>query len=161
MIANILSYQCKEKRQVLLLQLFGGGLFAVNMFLLDAVMGGILNIIAVFRSVVYMRRKNSVWQNWLFGILYGISYLLTFLVFGKPPTASNLLTELLPLFGMMAMTIGFSKTNARAIRLCGFINSPCWLIYNCINFSIGGIISEAISVVSILFAFLRLDKKAK
>ena len=37
MIANIVSYQCKEKHKLLLLQLVGGGLFAVNMFLLDAV----------------------------------------------------------------------------------------------------------------------------
>lgn len=160
MIANIVSYQCKEKHQLLLLQLIGGGLFAVNMFLLGAVMGGILNIIAVFRAVVYMRREHSAWWNWLFGTLYGISYLLTFVVFGKSPTAFNLLTEFLPLLGMMSMTIGFSKSNTRAIRLCGFINSPCWLIYNCINFSIGGIICEVISLVSILFAVLRLDKKA-
>ena len=57
------------------------------------------------------------------------------------------------------MTVGFSGRSARTIRLCGWINSPCWLIYNCVNASIGGILCEAISLVSAISAYVRLDAK--
>ena len=55
------------------------------------------------------------------------------------------------------MTVGFSKTDAKAVRICGFISSPCWLIYNCVNMTVGGILCETISLISILSAYLRLD----
>lgn len=155
----ILSFQFKTKRYVLLMQLIGAGLFAVNMFMLDAVMGGILNTIAVFRAAIYMRRNNPKWLNWVFFGLYFVSYLLTFTIFGKAPTLVNFLVEILPLIGMVAMTIAFSKTDTKIIRICGLINSPCWLIYNCINFTIGGILCEAVSLLSIVFAMLRFDTK--
>ena len=165
MAANISSYQFKNKQHVLLMQLIGSTLFAVNMFLLSAVMGGILNIIGIFRAAAYIAaeryRKSTRVLNWVFMALYCLSYLLVFTVFGKAPTAVNLLVELLPLLGMAAMTVGFSKSGARAIRVCGLINSPCWLVYNSVNFSIGGILCEAVSLVSILTASLRLDAKNK
>lgn len=163
MTANISSYQFESKRHVLLMQLIGSVLFAVNMFLLGAVMGGILNVIAIFRAFVYMlaerHQKSTTVLNRVFLVLYGISYILVFTVFSKAPTATNFATELLPLIGMAAMTVGFSKTGSRVIRICGLINSPCWLVYNCINFSIGGILCEVISLISIITAVLRLDKR--
>lgn len=163
MAANISSYQFKDKRYILLMQLIGSALFAVNMFLLGAFMGGILNVIGIVRASAYMAAerfpKSKRVLNWLFMVLYCISYLLVFTLFDKEPTAVNLLVELFPLIGMAAMTVGFSKTDSRAIRICGLINSPSWLIYNSINFSIGGILCEAISLVSIITAAMRLDKK--
>ena len=63
------------------------------------------------------------------------SYILVFAVFGKEPTSFNLLVEILPLIGMGVMTVGLSMKDSKAIRVCGFINSPCWLIYNSLVFS--------------------------
>jgi len=161
MTANILSYQFKFKQKVLCAQLIGAALFAINMFMLDAVMGGILNFIAVIRSIIYINSAHLPWNlkyvNAGFMLLYAVSYGLVFTLFGKSPTAMNLIIELLPLIGMGAMTVGFSKTGAKAIRICGLINSPCWLIYNCVNLAIGGILCEVICLFSILSAYLRLD----
>ena len=41
MAMNVLSYQWKEKKALITVQLFGSLFFAVNMFMLNAVMGGI------------------------------------------------------------------------------------------------------------------------
>ena len=59
------------------------------------------------------------------------------------------------------MTVGLSMNHARAIRICGLINSPSWLIYNCVNFSIGGIIGEVLGLFSSISAYIRLDRKKK
>jgi len=161
MAANIIAFQFKQKKHVLLCQLAGSVLFAFNMFMLDALMGGILNIVGIARALVYMKkdrlRMPVKWVNALFILLYSSSYILVFAVFGKAPTWQNLIVEFLPIIGMSVMTIGLSGSNARAIRICGFINSPCWLVYNYINFSIGGILCEVFSIVSAVSAFLRLD----
>jgi hypothetical protein len=62
---------------------------------------------------------------------------------------------------MGAMTIGLSMKDARAIRICGFVNSPCWLIYNCLVFSLGGILSEVLGLVSVISAYIRMDLKCR
>lgn len=163
MCANIISYQFRSKKTVLTCQLVGGGLFAVNMFMLDALMGGFLNVLAVLRAIAYIRAEKTGGSKkpltWLFNILFVVSYILTFTLFQKPLTAYNLIIEALPMVGMIAMTVAFGKGDAKAIRKAGFITSPCWLVYNCINFAIGGIICEAVSLISITSAYLRLDRK--
>ena len=93
-----------------------------------------------------------------FILMYVASYVLVFTVFEKDPCFVNLLVELLPLIGMSALTMGAALKGNRAIRVCAFVNSPCWLIYNCINFVIGGILCEVFTIVSVILALIRLDK---
>lgn len=163
MAANVAAFQFKSRRNVILCQLTGSVLFAVNMFMLDALMGGLLNVIGIARAIVYInkdRLKISVkLANGIFMALYLALYVLIFVAFGKEATPFNLLIEILPLIGMGAMTVGLSMKDARAIRICGLINSPCWLIYNSLVFSLGGILCEVFGIVSIISAHIRIDLK--
>ena len=162
MAMNAASYQAKRQKTVITVQLFGGLFFAVNMFMLGAVMGGLLNTLAVLRALVYSHKERfcnlRLW-NGVFFALFFLSYVAVFALFGKPLTVPNLLIELLPLIGMVATTISFSRTEAASIRRLALISSPSWLVYNCINFSIGGILCEAFSLVSVVIAMFRLDFK--
>ena len=163
MAAIVLSYQCKKKNTLLLIQLVGNVLFAANMLMLGAYVGGLLNVIAIGRAIVYMKKEQIKLPTWVlnasFIFLYIVSYVLVFTVFGKEFTVINAILEMLPVIGMTALTFGCAGTNAKAIRLCGLINSPCWLIYNSVSFSIGGILCEIISLVSLATAMIRLDLK--
>ena len=163
MAANVAAYQFKNRRNVILCQLAGAVLFAVNMFMIDALMGGLLNIVGIIRAIVYINKDRLKIPikivNGIFMLLYITSYVLVFVVFGKEPTAFNLMVEFLPLIGMGAMTVGLSMKDSKAIRICGFINSPCWLIYNSLVFSLGGILCEVLGIVSVISAYIRLDIK--
>lgn len=163
MAANVAAYQFKNKRNVILCQLAGSALFAVNMFMLDALMGGLLNVVGIVRAIVYINKERLKIPVKLVGsifmALYLASYALIFAVFKKEPTAFNLLIEILPLIGMGVMTVGLSMKDSKAIRVCGFINSPCWLIYNSLVFSLGGILCEVFGIVSVITAYIRLDMK--
>ena len=67
--------------------------------------------------------------------------------------------EFLPLFAMIVMTTGFAVDGAKKTRIYGFINSPPWLIYNIINWTIGGIICEVFCISSIIVGMIRYDRK--
>ena len=163
MAAIVLSFQCKNKNTRLFIQLVGNVLFAANFFMIGAYVGGLLNTIAIGRALVYLRKDRIKipirFVNFFFIFLYFVAYVLVFTVFGKEFTVANAIVELLPVIGMTALTFGFAGSNAKAVRLCSLINSPCWLIYNVINFSIGGILCEVFSLVSLFSAMLRLDFK--
>lgn len=161
MTTNIVAYQFKSKKSILLCMFAGSALFAVNMFMLGAVMGGIMNILGVARSLVYMNKerlgKHVVLANILFLCAYALSYVLTFTLIGTEPTLKNLIVELLPVIGMSVMTLAFSGDNSRVIRRVGLINSPCWLVYNIFNYAIGGILCETFGLVSIISSIIRID----
>ncbi len=162
MMFNILSYQSKQQKWVIVLQLCGGALFAANFLMLGATVGGVLNIIATVRAVVFLFKEKLKADRlpWLFGFVasYIAVYILNFTLFGKEPTAFNLMIELLPVIGMTALNIGFRLKSAADVRRCGLVSSPAWLIYNIVAGSWGAIACEIMTLISIFVGMLRHDK---
>ena len=165
MLFNILSYQCKNQKRIILLHLCGGALFAVNFLMLGATIGGILNIIATIRAIVFLFKDQLKTDHilWFFGFLisYITVYILNFTVFGKEPTFLNMMIEILPVVGMVALNIGFRLKKASDVRKCGLISSPAWLIYNIFAGSWGAIACETLTLISIFVGMLRHDRKDK
>ena len=165
MTMNMLSFQQKEQRKLIVMQFFGSALFAVNMFMLGAFVGGFLNLIGAFRAIVYSNkekfRADSKW--WIFGFscLYLLSYFLTFAVFDKETSTFNLVIEFLPIIAMLLTNIGFACKEAKSARILGLISCPCWLIYNISNFVLGGMICDTLVMISIIIGIVRLDIRRK
>ena len=164
MAFNILSYQQKTRTQAIAFQLAGGLLFSVNFFMLGAIVGAILNAVAVVRAIIFLNKERLRADRlpWLIGFIsvFILTYVLTFTLFDKEPSAKNLILESLPVIGMTATTISFRFTDAGSIRKYGLISSPAWLIYNIANLSVGAILCETFSLCSILIGMLRFDKKS-
>lgn len=163
MAFNIFSFQLKTSNKVIVCQLFGGLFFSISFFMLGAVSGGLLNIVAVIRAIVY-RFKDKLHSDhilWFlfFEVLFVASYVLTFTVFKKEFGPLSAIIELLPVIGMTASTISFRLHSAKAIRAYGMICSPSWLVYNIIGGAIGAIICEVLSICSIVIGIIRYDLK--
>ena len=160
---NILSYQNKNQKSLLLFQLLGGTLFAISFFLLGATVGAILNLIAVIRALMFLFSEKLKMSHplWLFAFMvsYVTVYILTFTVFGTKPSLVNFLIEILPVIGMTALSVGFMFEDSSKVRVLGLVSSPAWLIYNIYYLSVGAIICEALSLISIFIGILRHDKK--
>lgn len=165
MIAFVVSYQFKSKSHVIFSQMIGCALFAISMFMLGGITGGLLNVVGIVRAAVFIaleRTKLSKMPfNVLFFVLYWVSYVMTFTVFKMEPTARNIIVEMFPVFAMTAQAVGFSMKKAKHIRLCGFVSSPCFMTYNIFTLSIGGMICEGFSLVSIVIGLIKYDLKKK
>ena len=165
MVINVLSLQMKSQRNIIRTQLIGSVLFAINMYMLNAVMGFILNVIGVARAIVYSNKKffkaeNKIW-TYIFLIAYVSAYGLTFTVFQKEATTKNLIIEVLPLIAMYATTLSFAMKKSSDIRKFVFISSPLWLTYNIVNKAIGGGMCEIFGLISNITAIIRLDMNKK
>ena len=163
MLINVLSYQCKKQRPLIVMQLVSSTFYAVNLFILDAPTGCVLNLVGICRAIVFSNKKffradRKIWIA-VFSLASAGVYALTFLVFEKDPTAKNLIIEFLPVIGMIATTVGFYRDGAKDVRLLSPINSPCWLVYHLTTRSIGGIAGEVVMLISIVVGYLRHDRK--
>lgn len=165
MIFNIIVFQQKKQKMVLLFQFFAAISFAVNYFMLGAIIGGLLNLVGALRSVIYyfdkQTRANSIAWLIFFIIAFASSYPLNFLVFKTPPTTLNLIIEILPVIAMIVATIAIKIGVSKMVRRLGLISSPLWLTYNCFSGSIGAILSEIFNLISIIVGIIRLDIRKK
>lgn len=165
MAFNILSYQGKTKRTVILMQLIGTFLFTINFAMLGATIGALMNGIGFIRAIIFSNKDKFHTEHigWLIGFIvaFALMYPATFLLFHKEVTATNLILELLPVIGMCAGTVGYHLKEAAHVRKLALIGSPCWLIYNIFNGAIGGALCEIFSLVSVVVGMLRYDRKKK
>jgi hypothetical protein len=170
MVFMISSYQVKSQRGLILVQLFGAAFFFLNFLLLGiasgmVLAGMVLNFIGILRCIVFSNKEKFHADNkaWLIGFVasYFVAYVLIFTVLGVETTVENMIIELLPVIGMTSSNIAFFKNDAKSVRLLGFITSPSWLVYDVFRFSIGGILTEALSLVSIIIGLIRYDIKRK
>ena len=161
MICNIILYQQKTQKWVLIWQIFASTAFLFNYMLLGAMVGCLLNGLSVLRAVVFLFKKKTKANHigWLiaFIITFVATYPLTFLVFGTEPTPKHLLIEVLPIIAMIVATVSLRLGSAKAVRFLGLFSSPLWLIYNCFSGSIGAVASEIFNLISMVVGIFRLD----
>ena len=163
MAFNIGSYQQKQQKYIIALQLIGSTLFTVHFFMLGAFMGGLLNAVGIVRALVFLYKDKLRSEHiaWTIGFIavYLLSYAATFTILEKPFNVQNALVEVLPVIGMTATTFAFRCKSAKSTRLLGLVSSPAWLIYNIVSVSVGAICCEVFSLISIAVGIWRLDNK--
>ena len=165
MVLGTLSYQQKQQKYLILCSIFGSLLFAVHFFLLKAYMGGLLNIICIFRGFVFLYRDKFKADHFLwvifFEIVFILSYVATFTLLGTPFTLKNAIIEVLPIVGMTASTFSVRCKTTKNARILGLASSPAWLTYNIVVVAIGAICAEIVNLISITVGIIRLDIKKK
>jgi hypothetical protein len=128
MLMSVLSYQQKGKARILFFQLLGSALFVVHFFMINALSGAILNFVAIVRALIfiYEDKIRADHPAWTIGLTatYVLSYVSVFTVFGKEPTAINLILEVLPVIAMTVTTIAFRSKEEKVLRRVAFISSP-------------------------------------
>ena len=163
MICNIITFQQKSHKRIVLWQFFSSLSFALNYFLLGAIVGGMLNIVGIVRAAVFFfkEKTNANSKGWLifFILAFASSYPLAFIAFEKKASLFNLIIEVLPVIAMILATVSLRLGSAKAVRGLGLFCSPLWLIYNCVSGSIGAMASEILNLISIVVGIIRFDIK--
>lgn len=154
MIITVLSFQCKERTQILLCQIIGNALFLLSYLCLGAWSAVAINVIYLIRNTVYIFKARFKWLDGIrtmlfFCALCTVSGILTY------TSPKDLLTLIGALFGCVALYMN-NETYLLAIKTG---DSVCWLIYNTLTLVSGGIICEVCNLVSIAIGLLRRKRR--
>lgn len=148
---TILSFQFKNNKLLFLFQAVAGFLFSVNFFMLGAYTAAFLNLTNLFRGALLAGGKRFE-SNWFAAALMAVYTVVTVV------TYANWLS-LLVLVAQLVGTVAMWSRKGKIIRFGQlFVVSPAWLIHNIINFSLGGLITEVVSILSILISLIRYRK---
>ena len=149
--AFILSYQIKSNRRLFLLQLIGSALFCLQFLLLDAFSGYLSLAVNILRNALMMKYNEWKWvqKKWCPAVITVLFAAILFFTWNGP-------VSLLAFIASVSSTFVYWTNSPRKIRMVNLIcASPCWLIYDVIVHSWGGLLSESITLISILVSVFR------
>ena len=72
-----------------------------------------------------------------------------------------LILEMLPVIATAVTSVAYRMPGGAQVRVLSLFSSPLWLIYNACNGSIGGVISDSLSILSIFAGMYKHDRKKK
>jgi len=151
MVAIILSFQCKSTRSLVVVIGIGALLFVVSYFILGQPSAAIFNIISVVCSVACL--KDSLKHKVIFGIIVALYLAATLATFTGWWSLLLMAAQLAGSYSIMFRSGAF----IRNMRF--FFVSPVWLINNTVVcFTIGGIVCEVITMLSVVISFIRYRK---
>ena len=165
MCIAVSSFQMRTQKRIVAMQLVSQSLFAVHYFLLGEYVGAGLNLIGSVRCCIYVFRGRKWADSFIWVVMFTLAslstYVLRFTVLGAEHTAFNFIIQSLPVLGMISNTFAQRMKEARLVRIFSLISMPLWLIYNAVIGSIGGCLTEIISITSVIVGMIRLDRKKK
>lgn len=155
LICSLLSMQQKERKRILLLQMFASALFCTQLFMVGAITGGCIDFISFVRTVIFS--QNS--RKWASSPVWLGVFILAMI-------GTGILTwqdawSLLPIAGSILSTVAMWMKNGKQIRLISLFVGPCWLIYNLIHGAYTGALNELLAMASIVIGMLRHDLRRK
>lgn len=150
----IASYQIKSNRRLFICQMLGCSAFCLQFILMGAYTGALSLVINIARNILLINEKKWKWAT----SKVTLCVILLLLTLTTAFTWAGL-RSILPFASVMVTTLGYWARNAAKIRASQLFGSPCYLVYDCIVHSWGGVISESFATVSILLSIYRFGWK--
>ena len=154
--ATIISYQCKSRKKILLLQLISTSCWLAHFALLGAWAGAVLNLVGALRCIVFAGRGENSRAG---KIADWIGWIPVFLALSAAAVAVTWTGWIciLPFLGMILTTFAVRAPSAMLVRFLTLPNDPLWLIYNAMSGSVSGVITEICIKCSIITGIIRHD----
>lgn len=140
---SILAYHKNKKEKILENMVISNILNLIHYLLLGAYTGCITKSIAIFRDFfIIVKDKNQKYNKNLFLYFFIIIYIIISII-----TYKNI-WSILPLVAATIYLIPIWNGDKKVVKQTALVCYFLWLIYNVFVFSIAGIISNIVSIVS-------------
>jgi len=144
----ILSFQAKDTVKLYIIQTIGGVLFAISFFMLGSTTAALLNLIGLPRGIILT--AGPKWNKWY--VLVAIEAAILAIGIFSYAGYLSIVTVCAQLVGTAALWTRKGKM-IRILQFC--VVSPLWLFNNIMSFAIGGIITEVVSMMSVIVSIIR------
>ena len=143
------SYQRTQKSKIMIIQTIATALSCAQYLLIGATSGFALNIVCIVRNFVfYYREKKNI--NDLFTPAFFGAAMAVVSWFSWEGIHSLLIT-----LGLVVNTISMGVFDAKSFRKTILISSSLILAYNVFALSYSGMLSESISLISVIIGIIR------
>ncbi len=153
---NVICYQMKHPKKLLLWQLTASLFWIANLTLLGSYSGALLNLHAVIRLLVFYLANDHKWARHRIWVpLFMVSAV------GLVSVTYSGILDIVALIGTLFTVYSFSIKDPAKTRLFTIPSPPCWFIYHIPKLNIGAMLNEAFVLTSIIVAIIRIDIPAR
>ena len=152
LLLNLSVFQTNTRKNMLVLGLCGCILWATHFYLLGALTGAAVNLMAAGRFVVYSGVRPSRKNRWIMWSFLGLTAMVTAITWEG-------FISLLPFLGTASGVIAFWQKDTKLIRRLALTSSPPWIVYAFLVGSYPGIVTESLLMGSNLIGQARFDFK--
>lgn len=153
-IANVLSMQMKNKKQIILMFILVNLFSAINFILLQSYSGAVIcffAIIQTFINKIFEKKQQSV-PKVIIGMYIVISIILGVITF-------NNIIDIFPIICSIVYTITIIQDKEKNIRRISLINIILWIIYDIVSQAYTAAISDFLMTISTIVGMYRFDYK--
>ena len=149
------SYQRTQKRKIMIIQTVATALSCVQYLLIGAFSGFALNVVCIIRNFAFFYRDKNKSTDLVTPIIFAFG-MAAMSVFSWEGIHSLLIT-----LGLVVNTICMGIFDAKSFRKTILISSSLILVYNVFASSYSGILSESISLISVIIGIIRYRQPDK
>lgn len=143
----LVAYHRKKKNDILSNMIISNLFNLVHYILLDAYSGFVTKIMAICRDLfILLKEKYKSLSN----IFYLFVFLIIYIILGI--ITYDGIASLFPVVAAFIYIIPIWNGNEKVIRKVAFLSYFLWLFYNVYVFSIAGILSNVVSIISLMIA---------
>lgn len=158
-ILSLIAYHKKKKKKIFQTMMIANILDIIHYILLCAYSGCITKVMALIRNeIIILKEKKQKLNNFMVLVLLMIAYIVAGIF-----TYKNIYS-ILPILAAMIYLYFVWNGNELKVKRIAFYCYFLWLVYNICVFSIAGIISNCVSIISTFIAVYnekKLDKESK
>ena len=153
----LLSFQMKQRRQIVFVTAVSNGLYVLQYALLGAFTGAILDCLSTLYSFVVGKKSAPRFGKFVNGIAVFIM-LLVVSTGVSMAIIRNSWIEVIPVVGTLLQTGGLWFNREQTIRKFALAGAPFWIVYNFISQAYGAALGSTLSVISVVVALVRYHK---
>lgn len=153
-VANVLSMQMKNKKQIILMFILANLFSAINFMLLQSYSGAIICFFAIlqtFINKIFEKKEQQVSK------LVILIYIIISIILGT--ITFNTIIDILPIICSILYTITIIQDKEKNIRRISLINIILWIIYDVVCQAYTAAISDLLMTISTLVGMYRFDYK--
>ena len=143
------SYQRTQKSKIMVIQTVATALSCVQYLLIGALSGFALNVVCIIRNFVFFYREKNNKTDLAAPVAFAVAMAVVS-IFSWEGIHSLLIT-----LGLVVNTVCMGVFDAKNFRKTILISSSLILIYNIFALSYSGILSESISLISVVIGIIR------
>ena len=149
-VSLFLIYQQKSRSKLLLCKLSADVCWIIHYFYLGAYSGMIPGTVGIFREIIFFNREKRKWCNI---IIWPIIFILFNWFLGYKAYRAPI--DLLPIIASTFVTVSLWLKNPRFTKAISLPVSIAFIVYNFFVHSYIGIISESVSLISLIVFYTK------
>ena len=129
----------------------------MNFILIGAISAALFNITNLVRGALFSKNDKKRWKLIVILSMYSLCFVFALTKILNYPL--QIFLSVLTCLALEIMSVLMWQGNGKRIRYGQFfIVSPSWIIHNIFNFSLGGILCEVFTMISVVISFIRYGK---